>query len=94
VSREWDKAAVVWAYVHVVEHGTNQHTEDVKNDILNKPYTPVTFAAKGFSGLCSKNSVQAHWQRWQDAIDSGHAVPIKPGEARLLRAPPFAMVLG
>lgn len=61
----------MWAYVHVGTHGDNQHTEEAEKRLLEKPYTPRTFAALKLAGLCSKNSVQAHWQRWQDAIDSG-----------------------
>lgn len=80
VSREWDRAAVVWAYVHCSDTKGGERWVDAKNSINEKPYTPVTFAAKKFVGLCSKDSVRAHWQRWQDAIDSGHAVPIKPGD--------------
>ena len=66
VSREWDKAAVVWAYVHCFDEKGGSVTDraNAKNSI-EKPYTPVTFAAKKFVGLCSKDSVRAHWQRWQ-----------------------------
>ena len=83
VSREWDKAAVVWAYVHCTdERGNKRQGANAKNSICEKPYTPESFAAKGFTGLRSKDTVRAHWKRWQDAIKTpgSGACPIKPGD--------------
>lgn len=61
VSREWDKAAVVWAYVHCYDGPGGDPT--IAKNSNGKAYTPESFAAKGFTGLRSKDTVRAHWRR-------------------------------
>ena len=73
-ARKWEKAAIVWAYVH-----SSPDQAHVKSD-MNKPYTPESFAHLGIAGLLSKNTVQAYWENWQAAIDAKKA---KPEQIRL-----------
>lgn len=79
---QWDRAAIVWAYVHCEQApgGDRQSTIAKNSNASDKPYTPESFAALGFAGLRSKDTVRAHWKRWQEAVDSGHAMPVKPGD--------------
>lgn len=72
-TRKWEKAAIVWAYVH-----SSENQAHVKSDM--KPYTPESFAALGIAGLRSKNTVQSYWAAWQNAINNGNAQPVKPGD--------------
>lgn len=72
-TRKWEKAAIVWAYVH-----SSENQAHVKSDM--KPYTPESFAALGIAGLRSKNTVQSYWATWQNAINNGNAQPVKPGD--------------
>lgn len=64
VSRKWERAAIVWAYV-----GEGKTFE-----------TPEHFAELGIISLSSRQFVQKYWDRWQSAIDSGHAKPVEIGD--------------
>jgi hypothetical protein len=74
-ARGWERAAIVWAYVH-----SSENQAHVKTDMRGKLYTPESFAALGLSGLRSKNTVQAYWQAWQDAMKKRKAKAVKPGD--------------
>ena len=79
-ARKWEKAAIVWAYVHSFENGEVGRGIAVSSDSYGKPYTPESFAHLGIAGLLSKNTVQAYWENWQAAIDAKKAKPVKPGD--------------
>ena len=79
-ARKWEKAAIVWAYVHSFENGEVGRGIAVSSDSYGKPYTPESFAHLGIAGLLSKNTVQAYWENWQAAIDAKKA---KPEQIRL-----------
>lgn len=78
-ARKWDKAAIVWSYVQGQE-GRGGDTRSTNGKSAIGKYTPSEFAALGIAGLRSHHTVREYWQRWQDAIDSGHAQPVAPGD--------------
>jgi hypothetical protein len=74
-ARKWDKAAIVWAYVDANGRGKRGGIRR-----RTKEYTPDSFADLGLFGLSSNQTVLHYWQAWQDAIDSGDAQPVAPGD--------------
>ena len=81
-ARKWEKAAIVWAYVHCYELGeAHRPAKGAKTSTFDKPYTPEAFAALGIAGLRSKDTVRFYWEQWQNAIDQKKAKPVKPGDS-------------
>jgi len=54
-SREWERAAIVAAFVEVGSQGVGKVSSDL---------SPAEFAAKGIAGLRSKNTVQRYAEAW------------------------------
>jgi hypothetical protein len=72
-ARKWDKAAIVWSFVKP-QQGSRTSSKN------RGSYTFAGFADLGIAGLSNWLTVRAYWQRWQDAIDSGDAQPVAPGD--------------
>lgn len=77
--RKWEKAAIVWAYVRGSDTGGRPTPESLNSETSRK-MTPDEFAALGLAGLRSAQTVRRYWKAWNDAIDSGHAAAVEPGE--------------
>lgn len=76
-AKEWERAAIVWAWTAPREFGANQHTQGVNSDTLSFS----AFAALGIVGLRSKNSVAHYHSRWQSIIDElGDEYVVRPGD--------------
>jgi hypothetical protein len=71
---EWERAAIVAAFVTL-------DTPDGRKPKLARTsqLSPREFAAKGITGLKSKDTVRAYAQAWQEAINQGEAVAAEPG---------------
>lgn len=82
-AKEWERAAIVWAFTRDGRGQPNRSTA-----IL----TMKEFAALRITGLSSENQVGLYRKAWQTAIDDGHAQPVKPGDEIELpdrKWPPF-----
>jgi hypothetical protein len=82
-AKEWERAAIVAAFVSLSEFGSNQHTDEGAE---TGTLSPVEFAALGIVGLKSKGTVRAYAQAWQEAINQGKAVAAEPGACRRTRS--------
>lgn len=79
---EWEKSAIVAAFVQVGEKHQNRHTRvDAKSGLL----TPSQFAALGIAGLRSMESVRRYADAWES---TGKRKP-KPGQSVTLPTTPF-----
>lgn len=84
-AKQWEKAAIVWAFT----------TNDGPGRPLNAPAVkqfpcPVAeFARLGFSGLSQRDTVTRYRKAWQDAIDLGAACSVQPGDEVDLPELPF-----
>ena len=62
-AKEWERAAIVAAFVTVSEQGVGANqVGKVKTDL-----SPAEFADLGIAGLKSKNTVQEYAKRWEEA---------------------------
>lgn len=84
---EWERAAIVAAHVEARERAGRPSTETVKSDSF---LTCERFAALGFSGLESHNTVRRYLRAWQS---TGLPRPV-PGELVTLPDAPFPSING
>lgn len=75
-AKGWERAAIVYAFTR--DDGRTGRPPKVArtSDFLNFG----EFAALGISGLRSKDTVARYHRAWQEAVDSGAAEPVEPGQ--------------
>lgn len=76
-AKEWERAAIVWAFT--TNDGRGRPEKMPENRHLF-PLPIAEFARLGFAGLAKRDTVATYRQRWQEAIDSGAAPSVKPGD--------------
>lgn len=74
-ARNWERAAIVWAFT-TAEEGRPSKLRSAEQF----PCPIAEFVSLGFKGLGSRNSVARYRAAWQDALDSGHACSVAPGD--------------
>jgi hypothetical protein len=74
-AREWERAAIVYAFTH--DGAPGSHWAEKRSEITT--LSSRDFAALGISGLRSDQTVRRHRKAWQDAIDQGKAQVAVPG---------------
>lgn len=83
-AKQWERAAIVFAFTEVGEIGAGR---------WRKPQPPKMnireFSRRGYAGLSTNKSVEHYRNAWLAAIDSGHAVPVEPGQTTRLPDLPF-----
>lgn len=75
-ARRWERAAIVWAWTE-----PQQGRRTSSSSTGSRRYSIEEFAALGITGLRSSKTVGTYRQRWQDAIDFGYAMAVRPGDA-------------
>jgi hypothetical protein len=75
-AKQWERAAIVYAF-------TEPQQGKRSSDFAGNPakLSQTDFAALGITGLKDRNQVAAYRKAWQEAIDLGKAVEVKPGDA-------------
>lgn len=76
VARNWERAAIVSAFTR--NDGVGRPEKMLTSEQF--PVTVAEFAKLGFKGLGSRNTVELYRQRWTEAIVSGHACSVVPGD--------------
>ena len=82
-AKEWERAAIVWAYTKPGKGG------QPKNPPASGRVPFAVFARHGIHGLSKKDTVSTYWHKWQDAIDDGWAKEVNPGDEIDLPEQPF-----
>lgn len=77
-AKGWERAAIVWAFVDRPGSGPRVDRENPRTGISK--ISATDFAALGFAGLRSSETVAHYHKAWQEAIDTGKAKPVKPGD--------------
>jgi len=77
-SRKWEKAALVWAFTINEGRGGDQRSN--RKTEVRFPMPMAEFAAQGYSGLSSEQTVAHYRKAWQLAIDAGKACSVEPGD--------------
>jgi hypothetical protein len=72
-AREWERAAIVYAFTKKVGGGARTGRETGQLSLRE-------FADLGIAGLTNRESVARYHDAWQDAIDKGEAQPVTPGQ--------------
>ena len=77
-AREWERAAIVYAFTRdgeAGEVGRGRRSESTTSNL-----TPREFAALGITGLRSDQTVRRYRKAWQGAVDAGKAMLVVPGQ--------------
>jgi hypothetical protein len=76
-AKEWEKAAIVWAFTYESSPGPKAAGE-IGIDLYRSSISD--FARKGISGLKTKVTIIAYRKAWKKAIDEYGAADVKPGQ--------------
>lgn len=82
VAKEWERAAIVFAFTEVGGPRNSRQPEPPKVNIRQ-------FAALGFTGLTTPKAVLRYRRAWSWAIEQGLAAPVEPGDTVVLPEVPF-----
>lgn len=74
-ARSWERAAIVWAFT-TADGGRPAKLTDNRQF----PCSITEFVKLNFKGLTNRETVSLYRQRWQEAIDSGDACSVTPGD--------------
>lgn len=75
-AKEWERAAIVWAFTH--EGAPGSHWSEKRSEITT--LSSRDFAKLGIAGLRSDQTVRRYRQAWQAAIGAGLARETHPGQ--------------
>lgn len=77
-AKKWERAAIIWAFTTSDDKGGRPNATDPESGRFPVPVRE--FARLGFAGLVKPDTVTIYRQRWQEAIDSGAAPSVAPGD--------------
>lgn len=77
-ARQWERAAIVWAFTTSDDPGGRPSKTVRKSGQFPVPIRE--FARLGFAGLSDKDTVLGYRAAWQSAIDRGNAKEVSPGD--------------
>jgi hypothetical protein len=73
-ARQWERAAIVWAFTYDAGRGRPQ------NNVEKSTLSEAEFAALKVHGLRTRDSVRAYRSAWRWAMEEAGAPDIKPGD--------------
>lgn len=82
IATGWERAAIVYAFTY---EGVNRFSSG--SEVSR--YTIRQFAALKIKGLTSRNTIDFYRNAWKDAINTGEAKDIKPGDTVVLPTSEF-----
>lgn len=80
---QWERAAIVFAYTRGDDKGGRPTANPLTSEQVSDRLTITAFAAEGYHGLGSRNTIAAYRTNWEAAMESGDAVATEPGMTRV-----------